>query len=37
MNNEEDLSFIRKEDNQEKVARDVLEAIRTYAKAHPSH
>jgi N-acetylmuramoyl-L-alanine amidase len=37
MNNEEDLSFIRKEDNQEKVARDVLEAIRTYGKAHPSH
>ena len=37
MNNEEDLSFIRKEDNQEKVARDVLEAVRTYAKAHPAH
>ncbi|MBN8853490.1 MAG: hypothetical protein BGO55_18690 [Sphingobacteriales bacterium 50-39] len=35
MNNEEDLSFIRKEDNQEKVARDVLEAVQTYAKAHP--
>jgi len=36
MSNEEDLSFIRKEDNQEKVARDVLEAIRTYANTHPS-
>ncbi|HVV05188.1 MAG TPA: N-acetylmuramoyl-L-alanine amidase [Puia sp.] len=37
MNNEENLSFIRKEDNQEKVARDVLEAIRTYGEAHPAH
>lgn len=37
ISNEKDLSFIRKDDNQEKVARDVLEAIRTYGKAHPAH
>jgi len=37
MNNEENLTFIRKEDNQEKVARDILEAIGAYAKAHPAH
>jgi N-acetylmuramoyl-L-alanine amidase len=37
MSNEEDMSFIRKDDNQEKVARDVLEAIVTYAKAHPKN
>ncbi|HVU55502.1 MAG TPA: N-acetylmuramoyl-L-alanine amidase [Puia sp.] len=35
MNNEDDLGFIRKTDNQEKVARDILEAISTYAKTHP--
>jgi len=31
INNESDLSFIRKEENQEKVARDILEGIRKYA------
>jgi N-acetylmuramoyl-L-alanine amidase len=37
MRNEEDMSFIRKESNQEKVARDVLEAISSYAKEHPKN
>jgi N-acetylmuramoyl-L-alanine amidase len=33
LNNEHDLAFISREDNQEKVARDVLESIRKYAAA----
>ncbi|HEY4208938.1 MAG TPA: N-acetylmuramoyl-L-alanine amidase [Puia sp.] len=37
MNNADDISFIRNGDNQEKIARDVLEAIGTYAKTHPAH
>jgi hypothetical protein len=31
MNNEKDLAFIKNEENQAKVARDILEGIRTYA------
>lgn len=31
MNNEKDLAFIKNEENQRKVARDILEGIRTYA------
>jgi N-acetylmuramoyl-L-alanine amidase len=37
LNNEKDLSFITKDENQEKVAKDLLEGIRKYADSHPGH
>ena len=37
MSNEDDLSFIRRDDSKEKVARDILEGVRRYADGHPSH
>jgi N-acetylmuramoyl-L-alanine amidase len=37
MANEDDLSFIRNENNQEKVAKDILEGIRKYADSPLSH
>lgn len=37
MSNEDDLSFIRRDDSKEKVARDILEGVRRYADGHSTH